>query len=68
MQVQFLVKVFMEREKTNSKMDPLTVPDMMPTATDEIARKDFPPQSISGVSRLLHILVDWLQAEGKTAT
>ena len=40
-QVQFLVEVFMEEEKTNRKMDPLTVADMMRTATDENGQKRF---------------------------
>ena len=40
-QVEFLVDVFMEGEKTNRKMDPLTVADMMRTATDENGEKRF---------------------------
>ena len=40
-QVEFLVDVFMEGEKTNRKMDPLTVADMMQTATDKNGEKRF---------------------------
>ena len=40
-QVEFLVDVFMEGEKTNRKMDPLTVADKMRTATDENGEKRF---------------------------
>ena len=38
---QVLAKVFMEGGKTNRKMDPLTVADMMRTATDENGQKRF---------------------------